>query len=63
MDRKTLAEYVAANGQTETARQAGLTQGAIWQMLNSDRRVYVKVLEDDTIELEEIRPIKRNNAA
>ena len=62
MTQKTLSEYVEAHGQTETARRAGLSQGAIWQMLQAGRRVFVTEMGDGTVELEEIKPIKRNTA-
>jgi hypothetical protein len=63
MNQTPLQEYVALHGQTETARRAGLTQGAIWQMLQSERRVFATELDDGTVQLEEIKPIKRNTTA
>jgi len=63
MTQKTLAEYVSAHGQSETARRAGLSQGAIWQMLKSDRKVYVTEQDDGTVALEEVRPIRRTTSA
>ncbi len=38
---ESLAKYVARVGQTETARRARVSQGAIWQMLKADREIYV----------------------
>jgi hypothetical protein len=63
MTQKTLSEYVEIHGQTETARRAGLTQGAIWQMLQRDRKVLVTENGDGTVLLEERKPIKRNSTA
>lgn len=63
MEKIPLAEYVAIHGQTLTARQAGLTQSAIWQMLSAERQIYVTPISDDFVELSEIRKIKRRSAA
>lgn len=63
MEQKTLSEYVSEHGQSETARRAGLTQGAIWQMLKTKRRVLVTDNGDGTVALEELKPIKRTTAA
>lgn len=63
MIKKSLAEYVDIHGQTETARRAGLTQGAIWQMLRSGRKIYVTETGIDTVALEEVRSINRNTSA
>jgi hypothetical protein len=63
MTQKTLSEYVEAHGQTETARRAGLSQGAIWQMLQNGRRVFVTEIDAETVELEEVKPIKRSTVA
>lgn len=63
MTQITLSEYVSLHGQTETAMRAGVTQGAIWQMLQGGRRVFVSENADGTVVLEEIKLIKRNTAA
>jgi predicted DNA-binding protein (UPF0251 family) len=63
MTQITLSEYVELHGQAETARRAGLSQGAIWQMLRAERRVFVTETGDGTVTMEEVKPIKRNTAA
>ena len=40
-DGVSLGKYVFEHGQTKTAQQLGLTQGAIWQMLRDGRHVYI----------------------
>jgi hypothetical protein len=63
MDRTPLSEYVDLHGQTETARRAGLTQGSIWQMLKSERRIFVIEHDDGSISLEEHKQLARRSAA
>tara|TARA_R110002020_G_scaffold57074_2_gene157304 strand:- start:194 stop:385 length:192 start_codon:yes stop_codon:yes gene_type:complete len=63
MKRYDLEKYVSKHGQTKTAERAGLTQGAIWQMLQGGRQIFVTEIDDDTVELEEVKPIKRTSAA
>lgn len=63
MNKIPLSEYQAIHGQTETARRAGVTQGAVWQMLQSNRQIFVIEHDDGTVELEEIKKIRRNSAA
>lgn len=58
MDRRTLIDYVNEHGQTTTARRAGLSQGAIWQMLKSSREIYV-IDNGDSVTLEELKRINR----
>ncbi|TNE87037.1 MAG: Cro/Cl family transcriptional regulator [Gammaproteobacteria bacterium] len=53
-----LNKFVAAHGQTETARLVGLTQGAIWQMLRSGRNICV-VKDKGTAYLEETKRLGR----
>lgn len=59
MIRHTLTDYVDANGQTATAKRAGLSQGAIWQMLKSNRQIFVIEQDDEHILLEERRVLGR----
>ena len=56
-DAKSLAEFVREHGQTEAGRLLGVTQGAIWQMLEKGRRVYVREVIPGRYEAEEIKPI------
>lgn len=57
MTEFTLLQYVDKHGQTETGSRLGLTQGAIWQMLKSDRAIVVTELENGEIEGWERKPI------
>lgn len=62
MEKRSLHDYVREHGQTATADRAGLTQGAIWQMLESDRQIFVDD-HGDTITLTEHKKIRRRIAA
>lgn len=44
-----LKDYVAQHGQTETAKRLGLTQGAVWQMLQSSRAISILVEESGAV--------------
>lgn len=41
MNEIPLHQYVDTHGQTATARQLGVTQGAVWQMVKSKRLIFV----------------------
>ncbi len=56
MEKIPLAQYVKQHGQTGTANHVGLTQGAIWQMLQNQRCVDV-VINGRLVHLEEIKPL------
>jgi hypothetical protein len=58
MKKTPLSEYVNEHGQTATAKRAGLSQGAIWQMLQSERQIFV-LDYGDAIALEEHKRIGR----
>ena len=49
----SLREYMKSNTQVAAAKQFGVTQGAIWQMLRSRRKIYVHVDDDGHAELRE----------
>jgi predicted DNA-binding protein (UPF0251 family) len=59
MSEMTLTEYVALHGQTKTAEQMGLTQGAVWQMLQRGRDVRVVAHPDGAVEFYERKPVGR----
>lgn len=63
MTQISLQEYVAAHGQTVTAARAGITQGAIWQMLKNGRRIFVVVGDENKIDLEERRAVPRRKSS
>jgi len=54
-----LAKYVELHGQAETGRRVGLTQGAIWQMLRSQRDLSVIELATGEVELMERKRLGR----
>lgn len=64
MNRMTLQEYLAIPGNTQTglAKAVGVTQGAVNQMVNSGRTIYV-IDHGTKVELEEIRRLGRETAA
>lgn len=49
MDQTPIHDYVDLHGQTETAKRLGITQGAIWQMLNDKRKIFIVVGDDGGI--------------
>lgn len=59
MSEVSLAEYVQEHGQTTTAERLGLTQGAIWQMLRSERDIVVREGDDGSLEAIERKRIGR----
>lgn len=59
MNNIPLSDYVAEHGQTETGRRSGLTQGAIWQMLQSARNIVVSETSDGSIVIEEIKRLSK----
>ncbi|TFH85236.1 helix-turn-helix domain-containing protein [Billgrantia azerbaijanica] len=53
-----LREYAQNKTQDEVARQIGVTQSGLSQMLRSNRRIFVRVDKDgEVIEVYEIRSI------
>lgn len=64
MKEKSLQQYVEKYGQTETAKRLSVTQGAVWQMLKSNRIIKVVEHKNGRIEAYERKPIaKRKTAA
>lgn len=61
MTEFSLSQYVEKHGQTETASRLGLTQGAIWQMLKSERKIVVTELKNGEVEGWERKPIGNKN--
>lgn len=60
----TLQDYVQTRTQAQAAEAMGVTQGAVWQMLRSGRRIELTIFDDGRIEANEIRPIgKRTRTA
>ncbi|WP_312537678.1 Cro/CI family transcriptional regulator [Stutzerimonas nitrititolerans] len=58
MKKFSLGEYLANEGtQQQLADALGIQQSAVSQMVRSGRNIEVCVLEDGSIEANEIRPI------
>lgn len=56
--RTPISDYVTERGQqTRLAKQIGVTQGAIYQMLKSGRDIFVLEHADGSVELEEVKKI------
>ncbi|HBC1013235.1 TPA: Cro/Cl family transcriptional regulator [Escherichia coli] len=56
MKKETLSDYTIKHGQMKTAQRLGVRQSAISKALRLGRRIYVKTLDDGSVEAEEIRP-------
>ncbi|EAM6080653.1 Cro/Cl family transcriptional regulator [Salmonella enterica] len=56
MQKETLADYALKHGQLKTAQVLGVRQSAISKALRVGRKIYVKTLDDGSVEAEEIRP-------
>lgn len=65
MKRYTLQDYLAVDGHTQTglAKAVGVTQGAINQMVKSGRQIFVIQSDDDSLKLEEVRRLGKEDAA
>ena len=59
MSSVTLSKFVEEHGQTKAGEMLGVTQGAIWQMLKAERKVYVREIFPGQFEAEEVKPIGR----
>jgi predicted transcriptional regulator len=57
--RVPIAKFIATSGMSQTALAAavGVTQGAINQMLRSERSIFVITNDDGSLRLEEIKPL------
>ncbi|ECG5642404.1 Cro/Cl family transcriptional regulator [Salmonella enterica subsp. enterica serovar Poona] len=55
MQKETLADYALKHGQLKTAQRLGVRQSAISKALRVGRNIYVRTLDDGSIEAEEIR--------
>ena len=53
---ETLRQFVARVGQSEAAHRLGVTQGAVWQALNSTRDIHVMHRGEGRVEAIEIKP-------
>ena len=63
MKETTLEKYVQQHGQTATAKDLGLTQGAVWQMLRAKRAVFVYQNSNGQLEAFEKKPVGKGKAA
>ncbi|MCO6503976.1 MAG: Cro/Cl family transcriptional regulator [Snodgrassella sp.] len=56
MEKIPLLDYVKNNGQRKTAKELGLTQGAISKALRSGRNIFVHASYSGKVQAVEIRP-------
>jgi predicted transcriptional regulator len=63
MNEIPLSEFVAEHGQKITANLLGVTQGAVWQMLNSSRSITVVKSPDGDISAYEKKPVGKQRPA
>lgn len=65
MKTVTLGEYLSSHGtQSDLAKALGIQQSAISQMHRSNRTISITLMDDGSIQANEIRPIPaRKNAA
>lgn len=62
-DGTSLVDYLKRPGKTQSglAASAGVTQGAIHQMMKSGRSIFVREHDDGRVDLYEIKPIGRRS--
>ncbi|NNG63825.1 XRE family transcriptional regulator [Pseudomonas fragi] len=64
MKTVTLGEYLLSHGtQSDLAKALGIQQSAVSQMYRSKRTITINLLDDGTIQANEIRPIPARKAA
>ena len=64
MKTMTLSEYLKEKTMAEAAEGIGVTQGAVWQMVRSGRRINLTVREDGQVmDSYEIKPLGKSKAA
>ncbi|PIT48558.1 Cro/CI family transcriptional regulator [Snodgrassella alvi] len=56
MKKMTLSDYVRNNGQRKTAKELGLTQGAISKALKSGRNIFIHTSHSGKVQAVETRP-------
>lgn len=63
MKEISLEEYVKGLTQGVTAKRIGVSQGALSQMLSSERKIFVQLMGDEVVDVYEIKPVgpKRKN--
>ena len=60
----TLGEYLSSHGtQSDLAKALGIQQSAVSQMYRSKRTITISLMDDGTIEANEIRPIPARKSA
>ena len=64
MKTVTLGEYLSSHGtQSDLAKALGIQQSAVSQMHRSKRTISISLMDDGTIEANEVRPIPARKAA
>jgi predicted transcriptional regulator len=60
----TLGEYLASHGtQSDLAKALGIQQSAVSQMHRSKRAITITLMDDGSVEANEIRPIPARKSA
>ena len=60
----TLGEYLSSHGtQSDLAKALGIQQSAVSQMYRSKRTITISLMDDGTIQANEIRPIPARKSA
>lgn len=64
MKTVTLGEYLSSHGtQSDLAKALGIQQSAVSQMYRSKRTITINLMDDGTVEANEIRPIPARKSA
>ena len=64
MKTVTLGEYLSSHGtQSDLAKALGIQQSAVSQMYRSKRTISITLMDDGTIEANEVRPIPARKTA
>ena len=64
MKTVTLGEYLSDHGtQSDLAKALGIQQSAVSQMHRSNRAISITLMDDGTVEANEIRPIPARKSA
>jgi len=64
MKTVTLGEYLSSHGtQSDLAKALGIQQSAVSQMFRSKRTITITLMDDGSVEANEIRPIPARKSA
>ncbi|BBP76495.1 hypothetical protein PHLH7_25990 [Pseudomonas sp. Ost2] len=64
METVTLGEYLSLHGtQSDLAKALGIQQSAVSQMFRSKRTITITLMDDGSLEANEVRPIPAKKTA